>query len=322
MNATIRSHLKEAAEALNAARSVVTVGHVAPDADALGSALALARAARNAGKEAASSFGEPFVVPDAFRFLPVDLLVPPEKFPEGIDVAVAFDAASADRLGSLRPAVESAETLIVVDHHASNEGYGDIQVIDPSAGASGQLAFYLLEETGWDIDRGVATALLAAIVADTGRFQYSSTSPELLRVAALLLERGARPEEVGQNLFERVPYGYLAVASAVLGRAALDGETSLVWSVLYRDDLEQAGISYEDADPLIDQLRIAREAEVALLIKEVTGGLKGSLRSRGAVDVGTMAVALGGGGHHNASGFDHPGPVEDVVSAVKALLRD
>lgn len=307
-----------AAESLAAAGAVATAGHVAPDPDALGSAVALARSARLAGKEAVVSFGEPFVVPSSFAFLALDDLVPPGDFPTNPEVMVAFDTASLARLGSLAPSANGAKTLIVIDHHASNTGFGDISIVEPAAAASGMLAYELIRLLGWPLDAAVATALWAALVSDTGRFQYSNTSPQVLRIAADLVGAGAQPDVVGQALYEEVPFGYLTVASRVLGRSELTGE--LVWSVLWRGDLEAAGIGYEDADPLIDQLRVAREAEAALLLKETDSGFKASLRSRGRRDVGAVAVALGGGGHHNAAGFDHPGPPDKVVADVMGLL--
>ncbi len=319
---TVDAALREAAAILRRATFVVAAGHVSPDGDALGSALGLVAAARAAGKEAVASFGEPFVLSDTFDFLPLDLLVPPGEFPREPDVMVAFDTAAFDRLGSLAGPARAAGTLIVVDHHSSNEGFGDVVVIDPARGASAELAFLLIKEAGWPIDIDCATALYAGIVADTGRFQYSSTSPDTLRLAAELLEIGVRPELVGQHLFERVPFGYLRLSAAVLQRAEIDEALGIVWSVMDNEDLAAAGVSYADSDPLIDDLRIAREADVALLIKQLNKGYKASLRSRGATDVGAVAVEFGGGGHHNAAGFSHDGPPGAIVDAVKALIPE
>lgn len=312
--------IKSAASAIAEADTVVALGHVAPDADALGSALAMATAARGAGKTAVASFGDPFIVPEAFAFLPMDALVPAAEVPATPDVVVAFDTAAIDRLGNLEKVARGAGRLIVVDHHASNQGFGDIDVIDSAAGAAGELAYLLITELGWEITPEVATSLLAAIVADTGRFQYSSTSSDLMRIGADLVDAGAVPAVVGQHLFERVPFGYFKVLSLVAARAELDAERAFVWSVVLHADLKAAGITYEHSDGLIDNIRIAQEAEVALLLKEVEEGFKGSLRSRGTVDVGSIAQSFGGGGHHNAAGFSHPGPVEEIIATVRSLL--
>ncbi len=313
----VSQDIAKAAEALAAAERIVVTGHIRPDGDALGSMLGLALAARDAGKTAHATFGEPFVIPASYTFLDRSCLVPPDADLGEIDVFVACDAAAPDRLGSVAPLAATAATVLVIDHHLSNNGFGDIAVIDPTAAATAELVYDLIVALGWDISPAVAAALYTGVVTDTGRFQYSSTSPHLHRMTAKLLEAGVRPDEIGQRLYEASPFAYLRVASAVMGRAVLDRDRSLVWSVLYREDLEEAGIGPEDAESLIDLIRIAEEAQVACLLKEVEPGLtKGSLRSRGAVDVAAVATALGGGGHHNAAGFVSEGAPEAVIDLV------
>ncbi len=318
---TDRESLRAAARLLDDASSIVVAGHVGPDGDALGSAVGLALAAREAGKDAVATFGDPFVVPPMYRFLQLDVLVAPNELPEAIDVFVAGDTATVERLGTAAEAISRSNALIVIDHHASNAGFGDVVILDTSAAATAQLVFYLIEELGWKLDPLVATALYTGLVTDTGRFQYSSTNPEVHRVAAELLAAGARPEEVGRHVYEESPFGYLAVAAAVLGRAQLDPDIKLVSSVLYQADLDAAGIGYEDADGLIDALRVARESDVACLLRELDGRTKGSLRSRGEIDVATLAAEFGGGGHHNASGFTYDGRPEAALERIRELLR-
>ncbi|MDP8958762.1 MAG: bifunctional oligoribonuclease/PAP phosphatase NrnA [Actinomycetota bacterium] len=316
-----REAIRKAAEVLGEAEAVAVTCHVGPDGDALGSALGFALAARKAGKQAWVSFGEPFAISDKYRFLPLDSLVPPGDLPADAPVLVAFDTGSLDRLGGLSEAAKAAGCLIVVDHHVSNQGFGDIDIIDPQAAASAQLAFYLIQELGWPLDAEVATCLLVGVVTDTGRFQYSNARPEVFRVAAALVEAGARPELIGQNVYEKMPFGYLKVAAAVLGRSVLEPDRAFVWSVLLASDLEAADIAVEDSEPLIDALRVAREAEVAALAKEVGDGqVRVSLRSRGLVDVEMIATHLGGGGHHNAAGFTFEGSAAQAIDEVRTRL--
>ena len=317
----VQEALHAAAAAIFAADQVAVTCHITPDGDALGSALALAHAARMAGKDSVASFGGPFLIPPAYRFLDMGPLVPASEFPKHPEVLVVFDVASADRLGELAAAAAGAGTVVIVDHHVTNDGFGDIQVIDPNAAASAQLGYYLLRELGWKIDARVAAALLTGIVTDTGRYQYAATDAEVMRVAADLLETGVRPEMIGQHVYESVAFGYLSVSSAVLGRAVLDEGIGLVWSVMYDDDLETAGIGSHEIEGLIDDLRIAREAGVAALLKQVEGGFKVSLRSRGAVDVGAIAAAGGGGGHHNAAGFTSHADLTATIDGIRAWLR-
>ena len=316
----LETELRRSADAIARAAGLAVTCHINPDGDALGSALGFVVAARNAGRDAAVSFGSPFVVGESYRFLPLTLLIPPAEFPAEPDVMVTFDVASADRLGELEAAAARAGELIVVDHHASNPGFGTINLIDPSAAASAQLAYRLILELGWPIDEVVATCLLTGLVTDTGRFQYGNTSAETLRAAADMVEAGARPEQIGRHVYEESPFGFLGVQAAVLSRAVLEPDRSMVWSLLRASDLERHGVGIEDTDPLIDAIRVAQEAEVAVLLKEVDGSVKASLRSRGLVDVGMVAVELGGGGHHNASGLSHPGPPEATIAAIRDLL--
>lgn len=321
MSGGIEEALDRAATVIADARRLVLVCHVGPDGDALGSMLGLAVAARRAGIEVHASFGEPFTLPDTYRFLPIDLLVKPGAVPATPEVVVTFDAGSLDRLGNLASVAAAAGTLIVIDHHASNTGFGHINLVDPAAAATAEIVHLLLKRLGWQIDPVVATCLHTGIVTDTGRFQYSNTTPQTLVTASRLVEAGARPEVVGQHIYEEVPFGYLSLAAAVLARARLDPDRRVVWTVLTKEDLDRAGISLDEADPLIDAVRVARESDVAMLVKEVESGrVKVSLRSRGRVDVGAIAVELGGGGHHNAAGFTHVGTSDDAISQVLARL--
>ncbi len=312
---------EEAVSVLSAAESLVLACHIGPDGDALGSMIGLGLAAVKAGKKVVASFGTPFVIPDAYRFLSTELLVPPSQVPEEPDLMVTFDAGSPDRLGELEKVSKAAKTLLVIDHHVTNAGFGHINLIDPQAAATAEMVVDLLDSLGWPIDVEVASALLTGLVTDTGRFQYSNTTPRTLRAAARMVEAGARPEVIGQHVYEETPFGYLHAAGAVLSRAQLDEERRFVWAVLTVEDLKAAGISPSETDPLIDAIRVAQESDVALLVKEMDGErMKGSLRSRGRVDVGAIAVDLGGGGHHNAAGFTFKGTAEAAVEAVRSRL--
>lgn len=312
--------LDRAATVLAGATQVAISCHQGPDGDALGSALGFGLAAQGAGKDVSVSFSEPFVVPDNLAFLPSDLLVEPDEFPAEPEVMVVFDTADQSRLGSLVPISKAAGTLIVIDHHITNAGFGDINLIDPEAGASALIACRLLDRLGWPMSAEIATCLYVGLVTDTGRFQYSNTSPELLRTAADLVEAGADPAMIGRQIYESVPFGFLSVAAAVTGRAVLEPDKDFVWSILYDEDLVRAGLDPSAVPGLIDEIRIVREAETACLVKDVEGPVEVSLRSRTHVDVGAIASAAGGGGHARAAGFTFDGSVDEAVALVRAAL--
>ena len=311
----------QAIEAINAAQKIGVVGHVRPDGDALGSIIAVALGARSVGKDAVASFGLPFVVGDEFRVLDQRVLVHPSEFPTDLDLAIVCDTGVSDRIGSVGPAVSSAKRVLVIDHHVTPGTIGDVHVVDPAAAATTQLVYEFLQRLGWVISKPIAEALYVGLVTDTGRFQYSSTTPAVHRMAAELLAAGVEPAPIGQALYEESPFGYFSVISRVLGGARLDAEAGLVWAVLRQQDISDAGIGWESADQLIDLVRLAREAGVACLLKEIQPGvLKGSLRSRGEVDVAAIAATFGGGGHRNAAGFTSELTVDDTIDRILGLM--
>jgi bifunctional oligoribonuclease and PAP phosphatase NrnA len=313
----------EAARVIKGSQNLALACHIGPDGDALGSMLGLGLAASAAGKDVVASFGTPFTMPPTLRFLPgQELLGPPGDFPETPEVMVVFDAGSADRLGELGSNATRAGTLVVLDHHVTNSGFGDIAVVDPHAAATGEIVYRLLTELDWPITADVAQCLLTALVTDTGRFQYSNTSPSTLRMAANLLEAGAKPAEISRHVYEEAPFGSLKVSGIALGRSKLDLEAGVVSTTITEEDLESAGVDWPDTDNLIDSLRVAVEADVAVLAKvHEDGRVKVSLRSRGDTDVGSLAAAMGGGGHRLASGFTSHGDPDKIVEGVIASVK-
>ena len=219
-------------------------------------------AAENAGKKVVASFGTPFDVSASLAFLPTRLLVPPQEFPADPPMMVVFDAGSLDRLGELAENASQAATTIVIDHHITNEGFGDIAVVDGQAAATGELVAHLLEILGWPLTPEIATCLHTALVTDTGRFQYANTRPSTLMLAAGLVAAGADPPEISRHVYEEAPFGYLKVAGAALGRAELDEDKGVVSAVVTQADLVEAGIDWGDIDNLINTVRLAVEADV------------------------------------------------------------
>jgi bifunctional oligoribonuclease and PAP phosphatase NrnA len=306
--------------------------HVRPDADALGSMLAVALALRGrlAGGVAPrviASFGdEPFAVPPILRFLPgLDLLTEPAQFPVAPRVMLTFDAASIDRLGLLAGSAVLAAELIVLDHHPSYTRFGGVHLVDPAAAATAVLAAELIDRLGIDLTADIALCLYAGLVADTGSFKYEATSPAVHQLAARLIGTGIEPGMVARELWDRAPYRQLGLLSAVLGRAELDQRAcagyGLVWTTVTRADRSTAGLGLDAAESVIDLLRRTDEAEIAVVLKEADSGeWQVSVRSKGNVDVSRACAALGGGGHRAAAGFAARGAPADVLAALIAQL--
>lgn len=317
-----RSVLNRAGEAIAGTDELALACHVGPDGDALGSMIGFGLAARNAGKKVVASFGSPFVVPSNLSFLPTDLLVAPAEFPASPQTMVVFDVGSADRLAELGSAAGKAGRLIVIDHHVTNDGFGDIAVIDPDAAATSVLVADLLEILDWPLTPEIATCLHTALVTDTGRFQYSNTTPSTLRLGADFVAAGAEPAQISQKVYEEAPFGYLKAAGVALSRAKLDRELGMVSTVITETELEEAGVDWGDIDNLMDTLRLTAEADVAVLAKvHPDNRVKLSLRSRGGTDVGALAAELGGGGHRLASGFTFEGSADDAIVEVRKRIE-
>ena len=309
-----------AVEVLSRASEVVVACHIDPDGDALGSLLGLGGFLRRSGKRVFLTWGTPEPsAPPRYAFLPgLDAVVDPADVPEAPEVFVAVDCASADRLGVLLGRFEAAKATLNLDHHISNEDFAGINLVDAGAASSAELVFDLVARMGGVPDLAEATALYTGIVTDTGRFQYANTSPATLRTAAALREAGVDHEGVATAIFESSSLGFLHMLGVVLARARVDG--GLVWSWLTTADLAACGLALDETESLIDVIRTVRESRFALMLKEVPdGGWKGSLRSRGEVDVAAIARSLGGGGHHRAAGFAFAGTPEEAAGAVLAL---
>jgi bifunctional oligoribonuclease and PAP phosphatase NrnA len=324
-----------AVKIIEGARQVCLACHIRPDADALGSMLAVLQAlGARPGRPSSvlASFGDdPFEVPAILRFLPgTGLLVPPDGYPARPEVMVSFDAASIDRLGVLAGPAAAAGELIVLDHHASNTGFGTVNLVDPAAAATAALAAELIDLLGIPLTREAALGLYAGLSTDTGSFKFSATTPRVHELAARLLATGIDPGVVSRELYDRAPFSYLGLLSAALGRAILDRAAAnglgLVWTTVTKADRDQAGLPLDAAESVIDEIRRTDEAEVAVVLKEDDEGIwQASVRSKSLIDVGAACTALGGGGHARAAGFSFPGrsgeaaPAE-AVTALRILL--
>jgi bifunctional oligoribonuclease and PAP phosphatase NrnA len=264
------------------------------------------------------SFSEPFTVPRHYRFLAgLDRLVHPEKVPRSADLFVCFDAGSLDRLGSLVDAFQAARRRLVIDHHASNTRFGDINLIDPVSPASAVLCRELLRRLDLPLDQAIATSLYTGLVTDTGRFQYQATTPDTHRLAAELLAAGVKQYEVAKAVFETNDIGYLRLIADALGRIEQVPEASLVWTRVGLADLAAHGVEMDETEGLIDLVRTDGASDVAAVLKEQPeGGYKVSLRSKGATDVGRLATGFGGGGHKYAAGFSSELDAEAIVAAL------
>ena len=315
--------LQRAVEVVRGARSLALACHVNPDGDALGSMLALHHLCRSQGVVSLASWSEPFVVAPHYDFLPgLHLTTKPQDFPEAPEVMLTFDCGSLGRLGDLVTPARAAGELIVLDHHLSNDRYGTINVVDVDAAATAVVVRELALRLGWPLTRDAALCLYTGLVTDTGRFQYSNTTPEVFALAGELSQFDLPIAAVTRQLFEEHSFRYLKMVGACLARAELDRDLRFVATWVTNFDLDGFDVGIEETEGLIDLVRRTAEAGVACVCKETAEGIRVSLRSVCDVDVGAIAARFGGGGHKYAAGFVAPYPVTGVLDSIKTALRE
>jgi phosphoesterase RecJ-like protein len=306
--------------------SILLVCHVNPDGDALGSMLGFGLGLTRLGREVQATFPAPYEVVPPFDTMPgQELLIDPAVAPAAPDLFMSFDAASANRLGELVDRLDTAANSIVLDHHASNTGFGKIHLVEPGAAATSVVAEALLSRLGVALDQEIAECLYVALSTDTGSFKFDLTTPAVHELAARLLATGLRPAEIARRLFDNRPFGAMKLYGDVLARATLEPAVAsgggLVWSYATLDDLARHGQQRHVLEGLIDAVRVAEEADVACVVKQVADReWTVSLRSKGGVDVSRVAVGLGGGGHRLAAGFTAYGELPDVITSIREAL--
>ena len=320
---------------LRSACRVLTICHENPEADALGSALAVALLVEAHGGVATPVCADP--MPPMYKFLPGMDRFRQEPDPTlDYDLLVVGDCGELERIG---PVLESHRALfervpiLDIDHHLSNRGFGTVDWVDPGSSATCEMVTLLAWRLGVPLDAGegmLASALTAGIVMDTANFQHPNTTPRTLVVAAALREAGAPFSEIARRLYRTKPNSQLVLFGRVLARmeSACDGR--VVWSTLELADLAAAGAGSEQAEGLVDLLSQAEEAEVAILFKEANGATRVSIRTRsGGVDATVLTGTFGGGGHARAAGATVALPPQEArrvviaraVELVKAVER-
>lgn len=307
-----------AAEVLAAAASVVVVGHVQPDADAVGAGLALGLALAREGIDVQVSFPDP--LPDSLRDLVgAELVVPAAQARRDADLVVTVDAPSASRLGDLADLAAAGEVL-VIDHHKSNTLFGTVNYVDCQADSTSLMVAEILDAWGREIDLDIACCVYAGLSIDTGSFRWAS--PRALRLAARLVEIGVDNAAMSRMLHDTHPFNWLPLLSRVLSTARLvpgaAGGAGLVYAVVTHPDwLDNRS---EEVESIIDIVRTAGEAEVAAVFKEMAPQRWSvSLRAK-TVDLTRVATRFGGGGHMLAAGYTAHGAIQDVVAELAAAL--
>jgi phosphoesterase RecJ-like protein len=290
------------------------LGHVHPDADVLGTLLALGEALRTRGWTVVA--GGPHPAPGALGFLPGVQDYQALKSLEGrFDVTVLTDCPNPDRTEGLIDAARQASAAVVnIDHHPDNRRYGSVNWIDVSAAATGEMIYRLLVALGAPLTPSIATNLFTAVHTDTGSFRYSNVTPQTFRIAAALTAAGADPAAVSAALYERRAGDALRWLGESLSRVRVSDDGRIAWLALPGGVVPE---SFIESEELVNYPRSIASVKVGCLLREIGGGrVKVSLRAKGEVDVNRIAAGFGGGGHPNAAGCTVVGPLETVTRRI------
>ena len=321
MTETQTSDLQTVVDVLRSQERFVVVAHENPDGDALGSLLGAALGLRALGKDVVMYLSDRGPTPPEYRFL--DLSEVQRDLPADIEerVLLAVDCANARRIAEGTQAVDRARFVIDVDHHHDNSRFGDVNLVVPEASSTAEVIRDILRELDVDLTPRIAEALYVGLVTDTGRFQYTNTTPKALRLAAELVEAGANVHEIFQHVYETVQFAKLKLLARALERAASFEGGALVVSYLLREDFAEAGAEEPYSEGIIDHLRAVEGSEMVALIREPPREgptHRVSLRSsHDEIDVSAIARKRGGGGHPQAAGFSSEEPVERIIEFIR-----
>ena len=323
---TIATDLAAVAEVLRSRERFLVTTHENPDGDALGSMLAMKLALDELRKDVVMYLTGDAPLPAEYSFMDLDGLMrrlPPDS---GERVLVALDCANEARLGPDPEVLQSAPQVLNIDHHHDNSRFGDINLIDAQASSTGELLRDVFRELGVEITPKIAEALYIALVTDTGRFQYTNTTPKALRLAADLVEAGADLHRIFQGVYESVQFAKLKLLARALERAQIYEGGRLVVSYLLRDDFREVGAAEPYSEGIIDFLRAVEGADMAVLIREPPrpGGplRRVSLRaSHDELDVSAIARKSEGGGHRQAAGFSSEKSIEEITEFIRREFK-
>ncbi|MCD6418330.1 bifunctional oligoribonuclease/PAP phosphatase NrnA [bacterium] len=314
--------LEQIKKLIDRSENIIVVSHIESDGDSLGSAIALQLALKKMGKK--SFVPAPDKFPNRYRFL--------EKYAERwgyfkdtIDLVIAVDCSTGERIDWGNFKYDGKIPLVNIDHHDGNTNFGNVNWVDPSAAAAGEMIYELIRSIGVRIDENMASALYVAIMTDTGRFSFGNTTAKTFAIASALVELGADPKFLTTETYFKFSEEYFRNIGIALfnSRSYLNGR--VLFLTLDRASMHSFSTSHENSEGIIDFAMAVQNVDVAVLFKEISKNkVHASMRSRRGIEISEVAKYFGGGGHPNAAGCTIDGNLavaqEGVLNRIKLLL--
>ncbi len=307
---------------LERSRRVLVASHIDPDGDAIGTQLAFGAFLRHLGKEV--YLVREAEAPAKYRFLTgVDQIRPFDEFTTdfAVDTAVVLECPTIDRVGRAACFLTGEVQILNIDHHYDSGSFGTVNWIDPTKSSVGEMAFELFDEYGYAFPGEVAEHLYTAILTDTGRFRFPSTSPRTMEIVGRLIGAGANPKKITDDVYFRLSAPTMKLMGRVLSTIEFhDGDTICLLS-LTKQMLDETGADLSDSDGLVDFAMFCDTVEIGGLLKENNGRTRVSLRSRDSINIADVAAEYGGGGHFNAAGCTIPSELADARKHLIEVLK-
>jgi len=314
--------INEIITAINEGQSFLITAHVRLDGDALGSELALYLMLREMGKNVVVYNQDH--TPERYRFLPAaQNIVHDINNVEQYDVGIVLDCSELARVGDEAENIGKIKKLINIDHHVSNSGFCLLKMLDAQASSTGELLFRLMQEMRFKMSKDICTNLYAAIITDTGCFRYSSTTNETLFAAGNLVNNGADPQWIAENIYESDSPARLKLLAKALETLSLDLKNKVGSMVVTQKALQETGASWELTEGFVDIPRTVGGIEISILYTQRgDNNYKLSLRSKADANVEKIAKKFGGGGHIHASACWMKGDIESIKSQIIKAIRE
>lgn len=284
--------------------NILIFPHIMPDGDAIGSSVAICYALRKIGKRATVVSDDE--LPLDLKFLDDNLIVDSEYVDAKLtdfDLCISIDVSSIDRLGSREKYIKAAP-LWNIDHHKTNNFFGDYQTVEGGLSSACEVLYNILHRMEIEIDDNIATAIYTGLSSDTGSFKYEATTPKTHMVAADLISKGANFQKVVENLYMSKPLAKIRLESDVMSKAEFCADGKIAITSVSEAVVEKYKAHMNMADGIVEMLRDIDGVQISCLIKQRDDGVKISLRSKGVYDVSVLALEKGGGGHSRAAGFE------------------
>lgn len=325
MNKNLSIKMVEAVELIRQSETILIASHINPDGDNIGSSLALTLALKKINKNVFILKSDS--VPNSFSFLPgIDLIKEYDNKLKDIDLFIVLDCGDEDRLGENKSILKIANKTINIDHHISNTNFGDVNIVDSEAAATGELIYHFIKQIDVELDKDIATNLYTAISTDTGSFKYESVTGDTHRIIADLLDYKIDKNNININLYESMNFTQMKLFIKSLASLETFNNAEIAIIKVTQEMLEETGASLEDAEGIISFVRKISTVEAACVLKELDSeNIKISLRTKKYLNASKICEQFNGGGHKRAAGCTIYKPIEQakelIIKAIQTELK-